>query len=296
MRALVKCVRKFGVLTLGALIMYEALRLRARLTSKLFKLDVNEPSAALRAATIHNATGRALPRPAPTVDRRGLHGVLHHCSGEAYSGIAQLSYANALEYTSRHKYALHDANSTSFPTGAFFTPKAWLKLAFMLHLLESHQYEWLLWTDCDVLIKNVSESIDDLIKCLHVLPQHDVIVAKDATAESPFNTGVMLVRGRSLWTRETVARALLLAEDSTIRNHVWWEQRALGVLYNENKHNEQSKMLIVQERWRLNAFAFLNEERDSSFAWHRVNCRERNTCDAAFQKKYSQIHSIDAYD
>jgi len=83
MRALVKWIRKFGALTLGALIMYEALQLRARLTSTPFKFDVNEPSAALSAATIHNATGRALSRPAPTVDRPGLHGVLHHCSGEA---------------------------------------------------------------------------------------------------------------------------------------------------------------------------------------------------------------------
>ena len=215
--------------------------------------------------------------------------LLHYCGGKSYAGIAEFSLENSKEYAKRHELDVLVANSDTFPTESFFTPKAWVKLAFMLQILEMKQYSWLLWLDCDVLITSLHLPVEPLLDSLNVSHDHDIVVAKDI-GNSPFNTGVLLVRV-SDWTVKTVARALRYAEDPSVREHGWWEQKALHLLYNENKHEEQLKILVVQDRWRLNAFANLGEERSDSFAWHRVNCRNQSACDQSFKKKFCHVHN-----
>ena len=54
------------------------------------------------------------------------------------------------------------------------------------------------------------------------------------------------------WALETTARALRLTSDKMIREHGFWEQKALHKLYSDNAHGEQRKILVLQERWKIN--------------------------------------------
>ena len=214
--------------------------------------------------------------------------VLKYCGGDAYSGIADMSLNNTKEYATRNGLEVLLANSETFPTEPFFTPRAWLKLAFILDILQKRQHKWLVWLDCDVLVINLNASVEVLLGSLNLTTAHDFVVARDV-GNSPFNTGVIFVRVTN-WAVETTARALRLASEKTIREHGFWEQKALHKLYTDNAHDEQQKILVLQERWKINAFAFLKEERPQSFAWHRVNCRDRARCDESFRERYCHIH------
>jgi len=220
--------------------------------------------------------------------------VVHYCGGEQYTNIAKLSHENIKRYVARHGLELYVANSTTFPTEAFFNPKAWLKLAFTLQILNFHKHDWLLWLDCDSLIRNMDTSFEDVFDTLGVAQQHEIVVAKDI-GESPFNTGVMFIKN-SEWSKQTLSRALRLAGDTQVKEHPWWEQRALHILYNENKHSERTKLMIIEDRWRMNAFEGLMEERNTSFVWHRPNCREKPRCDDLFRKKFCEIHGSQCVD
>ena len=216
--------------------------------------------------------------------------VLHYCGGDTYAGIANLSLLNTREYAYSQGLEVLVANSSSLPTEPFFTPKAWLKLAFMLQIFQQYHHDWLIWLDCDVLVTKLNTTLEQTLGGLNVSTLHDIVVAKDI-GTSPFNTGVMFVRANQ-WSKDTVARALRYASEKAVREHAFWEQKALHLLYTENKHQEQEKILIVEDRWRMNAFASLNEERPESFAWHRVNCRKKDVCDKTFKNKFCQIHPL----
>lgn len=157
-------------------------------------------------------------------------------------------------------------------------------------MLAVSSHEWLIWLDCDALIVKQEERFETLLNALNVSSRHDMVIAKDIGA-SPFNTGVMFIR-RSEWSTGTISRALRLAKDVEIRDHPWWEQRALHVLYDENNHDEREKMLLVEDRWRMNAFESLHEERDGTFIWHRPNCRRQPECDAVYRKKFCDVHAV----
>jgi hypothetical protein len=137
-------------------------------------------------------------------------------------------------------------------------------------------------------------SLEDVLDSLGVAQQHEIVVAKDI-GQSPFNTGVMFIK-KSEWSKQTLARALRLAGDTQVKEHPWWEQRALHILYNENNHYEHTKLLIIEDRWRMNAFEGLMEETNTSFVWHRPNCREKPRCDDLFRKKFCEIHDNQCID
>ena len=103
------------------------------------------------------------------------------------------------------------------------------------------------------------------------------MVANDL-GPSPLNTGVVLIRN-SEWSREFYARVLRMTNDPKIRHHLAGavaggrEQPVWHELYKHNAHGEQRHLKIINPRWKLNAFAILNEYRDGeSFTWHQVDC------------------------
>ena len=221
---------------------------------------------------------------------QAIPALVRHCSGSRYSNIARLAYENARLYALLHNIQAFTANSSSMPGQAFYTPKSWLKVAFMLHILRSEKHiDWLLWLDCDALIVNTTLALGDFLNSIDVSSDHDLVVAADL-APSPFNLGVIFLRNTA-WSVQLLVRLLELAENDDIRNHPWWEQHALHKLYGEGELDVKLKMKIVEERWRLNAFASLNEERPDSFIWHRVNCHEQPKCDTLFRKRFCDIHA-----
>jgi len=221
-------------------------------------------------------------------------GVVRHCSGPRYINISSFAYMNSDEYAKMHGYEHFVANATTMPSQTFFTPKSWLKVGFMWQILTHRRdIQWLLWLDCDALITQLGESIQDLLKSLSVNSTQELIVAQDL-APSPFNLGVMFVRN-TCWTRDVLGRLMVLAEDHDTRNHPWWEQHALHALFAQNYKRLREKIYVVQNRARINAFASLEEEKPDTFIWHRVNCHDQPTCDQSFREKYCTIHPQSHY-
>lgn len=225
---------------------------------------------------------------------RETFGVVRHCSGVSYLNITSLAYSNSEQYATRHGYEHFEANATTMPSLAFFTPKSWLKVGFMWQVLTNRgDVQWLLWLDCDALIKKLDESIQDLLSSLGVADDHDIVVAQDI-APSPFNLGVMFIRNTP-WTRDVLGRLMVLAENEDIRKHPWWEQHALHHLFSQNYRGVQTKLLVVQKRARINAFASLGEEDQDTFIWHRVNCHDQPICDRSYMEKFCGIHPRSHY-
>lgn len=225
---------------------------------------------------------------------REKFGVVRHCSGASYLNITSLAYSNSEHYATRHGYEHFEANATTMPSLAFFTPKSWLKVGFMWQVLTNRgDVQWLLWLDCDALIKTLDESIQDLLLALGVAHDHDIVVAQDI-APSPFNLGVMFIRNTP-WTRDVLGRLMVLAENEDIRKHPWWEQHALHHLFSQNYRGIQTKLLVVQKRARINAFASLGEEEPDTFIWHRVNCHDQPICDRSYIEKFCGIHPRSHY-
>jgi len=104
----------------------------------------------------------------------------------------------------------------------------------------------------------------------------------------------MFVRN-TRWTIDVLGRLMVLAEKDDTRNHPWWEQHALHELFSQNYGGLRRKLLIVQKRARINAFASLGEEERDDFIWHRVNCREQPVCDQSYFEKFCGIHPRSHY-
>ena len=249
-------------------------------------------------------------------------GLVSYCVGDAFTELQELvsynhrAYADIIMNSSRDddqrqqqqqqavEVRIFQGNQDSIPYESFITPRAWVKGAYLYHLLSSSQstssssmsmsssstsfsnslrtddVDWFLWLDCDALIARFDLSIAALLEELQIESHHQFIVAVDKQPKpkqqksgsekqnnmlySPFNTGVMLIRN-STWSKQLFHNLLQLAQIDTIRNHPWWEQYGLHTLYNTNLHQEQYHIKILPERTLLNAFSGINDYTTSDY-------------------------------
>jgi hypothetical protein len=206
--------------------------------------------------------------------------LVDYCTGDSFNLLKKLVYYNRLAYAKTHGYGILSGSIEDFPLEPFISPKAWLKPAYLYHLMTNNEgnIDYFVWIDCDVLIARMDWSLKEVLSeklGISDTHQHDVIVSQDPN--TLFNTGVMLLRNTD-WSRDLLKRTLQQASiNNSTRYNSWWEQRALLDLYESNTHNEQQRIMITPHRTVLNAFR--NERRneydpDTTFMWHRVNCRK----------------------
>ena len=155
-------------------------------------------------------------------------GLVSYCVGEQFVGLQQLVTHNHHAYaaasttdatstriaattstTTNNNHHNHynqnvyifQGNETNFPIQSFITPGAWLKAAYIHHLLStstpptssssslshkitttitSQDMDWFLWLDCDALISRFDVTIPKLLEEeLNVQSHHNLIVAPD---------------------------------------------------------------------------------------------------------------------
>jgi hypothetical protein len=251
-------------------------------------------------------SGNGKPQSSNHTTREGLSmlsesnvtvGLVDYCVGESYATLKKLIGFNRQAYAAQWNYSIFSGNDDEFPLQTFVEPLAWLKAAYFYQLLSSAQtreIEWFLWIDCDALITRFDHSVDDILNDLNTTSNHHIVVAQDPHTE--FNSGVMFVRN-SEWSRDLWKRTLQKASDDAIRHHKWWEQQALLEVYRENHHEETLRILITPHRWKINAFRTprRNDYNESSFAWHRVNCREQPTCSNLIEAFFCSIMPNGSY-
>lgn len=218
--------------------------------------------------------------------------VVKACLGTSFERISEPSLNNARNYAKRHAYTFLELNESTYPETIFFTPPAWVKIAYLHDLLERGvPYEWLVWFDCDTLVLRQHFALESILHELNVSEHQDLVFTEDDPSNrgmAPFNSGMFFMRN-SDWNREELGRVLRLASNAAIRNHGLWEQEALRVLYTENKFMEHERMLVASMRWKFNAFDRLNEETNETVIWHRTACRTQPECDDKFKRKADVI-------
>uniref|UniRef100_A0A7S0SWE8 Glycosyltransferase n=1 Tax=Mantoniella antarctica TaxID=81844 RepID=A0A7S0SWE8_9CHLO len=203
-------------------------------------------------------------------------GLLSFCHGPKFEAMESWTSRNHREYARRHRYDVFQGDDNILPHMHFLEPFAWLKAGLLWQLLQARSaHQWFVWVDCDALYMNLDKSVPDLLRDLGVDPgpagtTH--VVAADDLGSSLFNTGVLVVRN-SQWSRDFFANVLRSAKHHDVRNHGWWEQFAMQELYKQNHHEEQKRVAIIQERYKLNAFTNQREYVDGvSFVLHQVFC------------------------
>mmetsp|Transcript_23111 Transcript_23111/g.37110 ORF Transcript_23111/g.37110 Transcript_23111/m.37110 type:complete len:401 (-) Transcript_23111:27-1229(-) len=203
-------------------------------------------------------------------------GIVTYCHGPKFKDMGKWATLNHREYAKQHGYDSLQGDEHTLPHMHFLTPLAWLKAGLFWQLLQSRsEHQWFVWADCDALYMNLKKSVPDLLRDLRIDPSPagatHMVIAKDI-GDGIFNTGVLLVKN-SEWSRDFFANVLRMGKHMNVRNHGHWEQFAMQQLYKGNKHEEQARVAIVQERYKLNAFTIESEYIDgTSFVLHQVNC------------------------
>ena len=91
--------------------------------------------------------------------------VVKACLGSSFEGIANVSLDNGQKYARKHLYDFHEVNEETYPETPFFTPQAWIKVAYLNKLIDAtRSYEWILWLDCDVLVLRPEVSVASMLE------------------------------------------------------------------------------------------------------------------------------------
>ena len=152
---------------------------------------------------------------------------MHEDNGNHYWGddLMKRVIKNRQEYARRHGYSIINAKSEVDKS----KPVAWSKLIAVKKYLDS--FEYILYTDMDLIIMNMSYSLDDIIQ---YSAGYDIVFTEDWNGP---NTGIFLARNTS-WTRWFLTTAfdqkhLLKPKSKDGTAHPFeYEQRAIHYLLN----------------------------------------------------------------
>jgi hypothetical protein len=136
--------------------------------------------------------------------------------GADYTKAMEPGLESKRKYAKKHGYDLYIGGAEVWDRKR---PIPWSKLPFMLKFLDD--YDYLFWSDADVVIMN-----DDLKLETHIvplLPPHkDLLWTKDVCGN--LNSGNMLIRGKSAWVRAMFKSTY---EQEDLIHHIWWENAGM---------------------------------------------------------------------
>jgi len=147
-------------------------------------------------------------------------------------------------YAKKHGYDFHVGGKEVWDRTR---PIPWSKLRYILTFID--MYDYLFWSDADVIITNY-----DLPLTSHILPLlppgKDLLWTRDVCGN--LNSGNMLLRGKSAWLKDFILRTY---QQTEFTHHIWWENAAMLHLYNTNP-NDAIKIETINDHARFNAYLF----------------------------------------
>jgi hypothetical protein len=147
-------------------------------------------------------------------------------------------------YAKRHGYALHIGGQEVWDRTR---PIPWSKLRYILQFID--QYDYLFWSDADVIITNPDISITE-----HILPRlpanKDLLWTQDVVGN--INSGNMLLRGKSQWLKDFLQRTYM---ETDLIYHIWWENAAMIRLFQKNV-TDAAKIALIQDFTLFNTYLF----------------------------------------
>ena len=148
------------------------------------------------------------------------------------------------QYAKKHGYDLHIGGAEVWDRSR---PIPWTKLPYILKFLD--QYEYLFWSDADVMITNHDLRLED-----HVLPllppTKDLLWTKDVCGN--LNSGNMLIRGGSAWIKDMFKRTY---EQTDLIHHIWWENAGMVRMYLQNP-GDAAKTETLDDFRKFNSYVF----------------------------------------
>jgi len=109
--------------------------------------------------------------------------------GHKLSGIEKISLKNRHQYAKRYGYNIHFQTDVHGDAGfdRFGKPRhpVWTAIGLPLRLLETGNYDYVMWMDCDALFMNKSVRIEDLIE--RYSPGRDLYISEDGRGLSGGN-------------------------------------------------------------------------------------------------------------
>ena len=164
--------------------------------------------------------------------------------GADYTKAMEPGLNTKREYAKRHAYDLHIGGKEVWDRTR---PIPWSKLRYILNFIDN--YDYIFWSDADVIITNQEIDIETAIIPL-LPPNKDLLWTRDVVGN--LNSGNMLLRGRSAWLKEFIARTY---EQIDLINHIWWENAAMVRLYEKNPTD--TKMIeTINNHALFNAYLF----------------------------------------
>ena len=164
--------------------------------------------------------------------------------GADYAKAMEPGLQTKREYAAKHGYDLHIGGKESWDRSR---PIPWSKLRYILKYID--EYDYIFWSDADVIITNPDFSIEKNIVPL-LPPNKDLLWTKDVVGN--LNSGNMLLRGRSPWLKDFIERTYQQAQ---FTYHIWWENAGMVHLYLTNPQDKE-KIETIENHSLFNAYLF----------------------------------------
>lgn len=185
--------------------------------------------------------------------------ILTFAVGADYCKAMEPGLASKRAYAKRHGYTFLEGGQDVWDRKR---PIAWSKLNFILKYLD--QYDYLFWSDGDVIITNPEKRLEDIFLPL-LTDDTDMIWCRDACEN--LNNGNIFIRGRSVWMRDFLQRSY---DQRNLIYHIWWDNAAFCRLYETNA-DDRKKIVTCEDPARFNAYLFNRNNRadDASVRLYR---------------------------
>jgi len=164
--------------------------------------------------------------------------------GADYTKAMEPGLETKRDYAKRHGYDFICGGKEVWDRSR---PIPWSKLRFILNYIDN--YDYLFWSDADVIITNPELSLTS-----HVLPllpaNKDLLWTRDVCGN--LNSGNMLLRGKSAWLKDFINRTY---QQTQFIHHIWWENKAMIDVAEKNPQ-DAAKIETIADHSRFNAYLF----------------------------------------
>ncbi len=170
--------------------------------------------------------------------------ILTFAVGADYKRAMEPGMASKRAYAARHGYDFLEGGDDVWDRKK---PIPWSKIRFILKYLDD--YDFLFWSDGDVILTNPNLKLEDHI--LPLLPNNkDMLWCRDACGN--LNNGNVLFRGKSKWARDFLNECY---KQEDLTHHIWWDNAAFIRMFEAVPAN---KVMIetCEDPARFNAYLF----------------------------------------
>lgn len=175
--------------------------------------------------------------------------ILTFAVGADYKKAMEPGMASKRAYAARHGYTFHEGGEDVWDRTK---PIPWSKIRFILKYLDD--YDYLFWSDGDVIITNPELKLEDHM--MPLLPEgKDMLWCVDACGN--LNNGNLLFRGRSAWARDYLERCY---QQNDLMHHIWWDNAAFIRLFEANPA-DKARIETYQDPARFNSYLFSRENK-----------------------------------